>query len=231
MIKAVVFDLDNTLVDFMKVKRRAVEAAAEAMIDAGLNASREKTVERIFTMYNREGIEDQRVFDKMLVEEYGEIDYRILAAGILGYRKAKEGAMSLYPHARLTLTHLVRMGLKLAIVSDAPRLSAWLRLVSLGLDPFFDAVVSYDDTGFRKPNPAPFRLALEKLKVDPSEAVMIGDWAERDMVGAKALGMRTVFARYGDDFNTADPGADFEIPDIAQLVDIVKKINGAVAHV
>lgn len=225
MIKAVIFDLDNTLVDFMKVKRRAVEAAADAMIDSGLDSSREKTVERIFKMYNREGIEDQRVFDKILVEEYGEIDYRILAAGILGYRKAKEGSMFLYPHVRHTLTRLTRMGIKLAIVSDAPRLSAWMRLVHFGLDPYFETVVSYDDTGFRKPNPAPFKLALEKLQVTPQEAIMIGDWAERDMVGAKALGMTTVFARYGDDFNTKDPGADYEINDIAGLVDIVTKIN------
>ena len=109
--------------------------------------------------------------------------------------------------------------------TDAPRMSAWTRLVSLGLDSFFDAVVANEDTGKRKPDPAPFRLALERLEVKPEEAIMIGDWAERDMVGAKALGMKTAFARYGDDFNTKDPGADYEITDIAQLVDIVRELN------
>ena len=54
---------------------------------------------------------------------------------------------------------------------------------------------------------------------------MVGDWAERDMVGAKALGMKTAFARYGDDFNTKDSGADFELADIHQLVDIIKNLN------
>jgi putative hydrolase of the HAD superfamily len=231
MIKAVIFDLDNTLVDFMKVKRRSVEAAAEAMVDAGLNATSKETTERIFKMYDKEGIEDQRVFDKILVDEYGQIDYRILAAGILAYRKAKEGAMFLYPHVRHTLTELMRANIKLAIVSDAPRLSAWMRLVSFGIEPYFESVVSYDDTGFKKPNPAPFRRALEKLKVEPGEAIMIGDWAERDMVGAKALGMKTVFARYGDDFNTKEPGADYEITDIAELVKIVHKLNKDGANV
>jgi putative hydrolase of the HAD superfamily len=56
---------------------------------------------------------------------------------------------------------------------------------------------------------------------------MIGDWAERDIAGAKALGMKTAFARYGDDFNTLEPGADFELSDINQLVDIIKKLNGS----
>jgi putative hydrolase of the HAD superfamily len=225
MIKAVIFDLDNTLVDFMKVKHRAVEAAAEAMVDAGLNSTTKKTRERIFKMYDREGIEDQRVFDKILVEEYGEIDYRILAAGILAYRKAKDGSMFLYPHVRKTLTELVRSGIRLAIVSDAPRLSAWMRLVSFGIEPYFDVVVSYDDTGFRKPNAAPFRRALDKLNVTPAEAIMVGDWAERDMVGAKAIGMKGVFARYGDNFDTKASGADFEIEDVLELVGIIKKLN------
>lgn len=226
MIKAVVFDLDNTLVNFMRVKRAAVDGAVESMIDAGLKSSKDEAVKRVFNMYDREGIEDQRVFDKMLVEEYGEIDYRILAAGVVGYRRAKEGNMVLYPHVRQTIIHLVRMGLKLGLVSDAPRMSAWTRLVSLGLAPFFDAVVANEDTGKRKPDPAPFKLVLARLGVKAEDSIMIGDWAERDMVGAKALGMKTAFARYGDDFNTKDAGADYELADIFQLVDIVKNLNG-----
>jgi putative hydrolase of the HAD superfamily len=160
-------------------------------------------------------------------EQYGEIDYRILAAGIVGYRRAKEGHMVLYPHVRMTFAHLLKLGLKIAIVSDAPRMSVWTRLVSLGLDAFLDAVVTHDDTGKKKPDPAPFRLALTRLGVAAEEAIMIGDWAERDIVGAKALGMRTVFARYGDDFNTKDSGADFEAADILELVEIIKKVNAA----
>jgi len=224
-IKAVIFDLDNTLVNFTQAKRLAVEAAVEAMIDAGLKAGKEETVARVYKIYEREGIEDQQIFDKMLAEEYGEIDYRILAAGITGYRRAKAGNMVLYPHVRITLTQLLKMGLKLAIVSDAPRLLAWLRLVSMGLDPFFDVVVAFDDTGKRKPDPAPFQLALDRLGVKPPDALMIGDWAARDMIGSKALGMVSVFARYGDDFNTQNSGADYEITDVVQLVDIVRKIN------
>lgn len=210
----------------MRVKREAVEGAVDAMIDAGLNAKKEDAIQRVFNMYDREGIEDQRVFDKMLAEEYGEIDHRVLAAGIIGYRRAKEGHMVLYPGVRLTIARLLQMGVKLAIVSDAPRMSVWMRLVSLGLDAIFETVVSFDDTGKKKPDPAPFQLALKRLGVAAEETMMIGDWAERDMVGAKALGMTTVFARYGDDFDTKDPGADHEINDVREILSIVRRRNG-----
>jgi len=221
-IKAVIFDFDNTLMDFMKMKRTAVEAAVDAMIDAGLPMSKQAMVDKIYAVYTKVGIEDQLIFNKVLEEEYGTVNYRYLAAGIIGYRRAKEGTLSLYPHVQNTLTGLVRMGLKLAVVSDAPRIPVWLRITALGLAQYFDVVVTSEDAGFKKPHAKPFQMAMEALQVKPAEALMIGDWAERDMVGAKQLGLTTVFARYGDTMNTKDPGADYEIDDIARLIEIVK---------
>ena len=55
---------------------------------------------------------------------------------------------------------------------------------------------------------------------------MVGDWPERDVVGAKSLGMITVFARYGDTFGTESSGADFEIDDVLELVAVVDRLNG-----
>ena len=64
MIKAVIFDFDNTLMDFMKMKRAAVESAAEAMIDAGLTFPKAELVEKIYKVYWNEGIEDQNIGTK-----------------------------------------------------------------------------------------------------------------------------------------------------------------------
>ena len=47
MIKAIIFDLDNTLMDFMKMKGRAIDAAITAMIDAGLEISKEQAKAKI----------------------------------------------------------------------------------------------------------------------------------------------------------------------------------------
>jgi putative hydrolase of the HAD superfamily len=221
VIRAVIFDLDNTLVDFMTMKRRAVDAAVDAMIDAGLGVRKEDARARIFAIYDARGIEYQRVFDDFLAAETGRVDPRILAAGIVAYRRAREALLVLYPHVTLTLVGLVKRGIRLAVVSDAPRMEAWLRVCHLRLHHLFDHVVTLDDTGARKPSPEPFRRALELLGVGPHEALMVGDWPERDVAGAGALGIRTVFARYGDTFGTAGSGADFEIADASELLPLV----------
>ena len=54
---------------------------------------------------------------------------------------------------------------------------------------------------------------------------MVGDWPERDVVGAKKIGMKTAFARYGDTFGTVNSGADWDLDNIFQLVKIIKQNN------
>lgn len=227
MVKAVILDIDNTLMDFMRMKRAAVDAAADAMIDAGLTMGKEDLREKIFEIYWKEGIEDQNIFDKVLMKEFGKVDYKILAAGIIGYKRAKEGHFTLYPHVKMALTDLLKMGVRMGVVSDAPRLSVWMRIVGLGLHHYFDHVVTFDDTGEKKPSPKPFEKILSLMKCEPAEAIMVGDWAERDIKGAKALGMRTAWAKYGNEFDTPVSGADFELNDIYDLVAILKEINAA----
>ena len=227
MIKAVIFDIDNTLTDFMKMKRAAVDSAVDGMIDAGLKVEKQAMVEKIFELYWKEGVEDQKIFDKVLTKEFGAVDYKVLAAAIIGYRRAKAGTMALYPHVTLALTELMKLGIHTVVVSDAPRLEVWLRIVSLGLHHSFDRVITSEDTGFKKPNPAPFRKALEVLGTKPEETIMIGDWADRDIAGAKALGIRTAWAKYGNTFDTKpkESGAEFELEDVYELVEIIRAEN------
>ncbi|MBN1164064.1 MAG: HAD-IA family hydrolase [Candidatus Krumholzibacteriota bacterium] len=226
MIKLIIFDLDNTLTDFIRMKDSSIEAAIKAMIDAGLDFPAPRIHAEIYQIYAEEGIEYQKVFNKLLVKLIGQVDYRILAAGIVAYRKAREAALVLYPHVNRTLLTLIKRQIKLAVVSDAPRQEAWLRLCYLQLQHIFDVVVAFEDTGEHKPSPEPFRMVLSRLGMKPEEALMIGDWPERDIVGASELGIKTVFARYGDTFGTRDSGADYDVEDISELIKIVDNLNG-----
>jgi putative hydrolase of the HAD superfamily len=195
------------------------------MIDAGLGLKPEEAQERIDAIYKERGIEFQSVFDQLLYDVFQKVDYKILSAGVIAYRRAREAALVPYPHVNMTLVALLKRGIKLAVVSDAPSREAWLRLCYLNFHHLFDTVVTFEDTRERKPSPAPFLRALELLKVRPEETLMVGDWAERDMVGAAQVGITTVFARYGDTFGTVDSNAKYDLNDVSELLQVIDMEN------
>ncbi len=227
-IKGVIFDLDNTLLDFMKMKEVAVKSAIRGMIEAGLEADERESFKDIISIYEEFGWENQKVFDVFLNKSIGYVDNKFLAAGIVAYRRSREANLLAYPNVNRTLINLTKLGIKLAVVSDAPSREAWMRIYYLNLYHFFDAVITFDDSGERKPSSKPFEMALKILNLEPQDSLMIGDWPERDVVGAKQIGMRTAFAVYGDTFGTKDSGADWDIKDISEIISIIKKINNIV---
>jgi len=220
MIDAILFDLDNTLIDFMLMKRKACEAAIDAMISAGLKMHKEKAMKLLFELYGEKGIEYNKIFQEFLEKATGGIDYRVLAEGIVAYRKAQVSYVKPYPGTVKTLVRLKERGMKLGIVSDAPSVNAWIRLVEMRLEDFFDVVVTFDETGQKKPSKAPFLRAIEKLGVRPEKTLFVGDWPERDIRGAKALGMRTAFAKYGN-LVKAKSNADHVLERIEDLLKVV----------
>ena len=227
MIKAIIFDLDNTLLDFMKMKEFAVKAAIKGMIEAGLMVNEDDSYNEIVAIYEKLGWENQKVFDVFIEKQIGHVEHKYLAAGIVAYRRAREANLMAYPNVNKTLMALAKSGIKLGVVSDAPSREAWMRIYYLNLYHFFDVVITFDDTGERKPSEKPFKMCLDALNLDPEETIMVGDWPERDVVGAQKIGMKTAFARYGDTFGTVHSGADWDLNDIYQLVMIISEYNGS----
>jgi putative hydrolase of the HAD superfamily len=223
MIEAILFDLDNTLIDFMTMKRKSCEAAIEAMISAGLRMDRKKAMDILFELYGEKGIEYNRIFQDFLNKTTGRVDYKILAEGIVAYRKAQAAYVKPYPGTVKTLVRLKEKGLKLGIVSDAPSVNAWIRLVEMRLEDFFDVVVTFHDTGEKKPSKLPFLKAVKEIGVEPAKIIFVGDWPERDIKGAKAVGMKTAFARYGSSKKAGRSkcGADYVLDRIDGLLGIV----------
>ncbi len=225
MIKAVLFDLDNTLVDFLRMKKTSVDAAVSAMIDAGLPMKKEKALKMLWDLYDDYGIEYGNILQEFLTKALGRIEWKMLSNGIIAYRRVKTTFLEPYPHVMQTLIKLKGRGYKLAVVSDAPRMRAWLRLASMKLTEFFDVVVTMDDAGGKlKPDPEPYELALKKLGLRPQEVIFIGDNPDRDILGASRLGIKTVHAKYGEWKKPGKDSAkpDYEVEDIADLLKILK---------
>jgi len=227
MIRTIIFDLDNTLIDFWKFKTKSVDAAINAMIKAGLKIKKRDAMKIIHNLYRIYGMEYKYLFQELLKRVRGKIDYRILGHALVAYRKTRGNLLVSYRGVKPTLRKLKEQGYKLAIISDAPKLKAWVRLVSMGIDEFFDVVITFDDTGKRKPNNLPFRKTLKKMRIKPEEALMVGDSIKRDIIGARTLGIKTVFAKYGyrgKQKNKTRP-FDFEIERIEDLLEVLGNLK------
>ena len=78
MIKAIIFDIDNTLLDFMTMKSNAINAAVDGMIANGLPIEKDLAIKQIFDIYNFKGYEHQKVLNDFIVNTIDSIDYKIL---------------------------------------------------------------------------------------------------------------------------------------------------------
>ncbi|MBI5227664.1 HAD family hydrolase [Candidatus Micrarchaeota archaeon] len=81
-------------------------------------------------------------------------------------------------------------------------------------------MITHSDTHKFKPHPSAFTLALKKLSVLPDAVLFVGDNPTRDIKGAKAVGMRTCLAKYGQMFKSNDI-ADYEIEKFEELLGLI----------
>jgi len=132
----------------------------------------------------------------------------------------KHLGMQLYPDVIDVLRAVHEMGLRVALNTNRPCTADMLApdLPHFGLDALVDVVVCSGDTGFVKPHPSTFELALDRLGLPARAVVMVGDSCERDCAGAKAVGMHTVLKLNGRYPDSICPHADFEIHDLAELL-------------
>ncbi len=225
MLQAVVFDLDNTLVNFWAFKKEASREAAKAMVAAGLPMSAERAEALIFNIYKTHGVEYQQTFSDV-IKPFGfekPVFEKIRDAGIVAYLRKKGAVLKPYDGVVETLAELKKT-YRLAVLTDAPREQAHQRLAFTGLAEYFDEVGTFHDTNVMKPGAEPFLSICKKLKVEPAHALMVGDNPARDMKGARDVGMKTCLAKYDPYFENEGPRSDFEIEKPADLLEVVKKI-------
>lgn len=221
MIKAILMDCDNTLIDFMRMKRLATNNAAKAMVKAGLNMPLKKAKEQLFKTYMKVGIESRKPFT-IFLKNHRQFNEKMLAAGINAYNSSKIKHLKPYKDVIPTLKKL-KKHYKLGVISDAPRLKLYQRLDAMKITDFFDVIIGYEDTGRKKPSKLPFKKALNELNVKPEEALFIGDWPDKDVKGAKQIGMKTVFARYGYLWQGKIVYADYKAVHFKDLLKILKQ--------
>jgi len=224
-IRAILFDLDNTLIDFIRMKEESCRAAVKAMVASGLRMKEEQAYARLMKTYFDVGIESNIAFSEFL-KSVDQFDHKILAAGINTYLKTKNKFLKPYPNVKSVLGKLKRKSIILSILTDAPKTKAFQRLLGMRIEPYFKFVVGHEDTNKSKHTSLPLLLALEMLRkeipeIANSEILMVGDSIEKDIDPAKKLGLRTALAKYGQ--LTAEIGfADYQLLNFKEIIEIIE---------
>jgi len=226
--KAILFDLDETLIDAqagLKATHRAVARrlcqylarsgakVSEESIRAKLRALDDRM--NVATKYNRDAwwpvllgkIDAEQKISRSLVKELTRLYWATFA-----------GTSEPYPDAGATLVYLKKKGYKLGVVTDTDGSKGWKkrRIKRFRFAGFFNTIViSGEDTPHTKPNPESFLLAASKLGLRASDCVFVGDKPFTDIKGAKAAGMRTILLKRRD--WAIGERADFTINSLAEL--------------
>jgi pyrophosphatase PpaX len=208
--RTVLFDLDGTLIDSGAMILASFRHATRTVL------RREIPDEQLVAAVGGSSIQAQmRTFDPDRVDELVRV-YR-------EHNATLHDELEAFPGVHDLLERLQGQGRRLGIVTAKRRQTVQLAFDRLGIEEFFDAVVTTDDTDNHKPHPEPVLLALEQLDSEPSEAAFVGD-SPFDVQAGKAAGVFTVGVSWGK-IHPAERllalGADVIAHSPAELVDVL----------
>lgn len=188
--RAVLFDLDGTLIDSIELIVRSYEHTMRAH---GLpSPGRDEWIRWLGTPLKHQFA--------LLVGECSDRDQRVdeLIRTYRAWNQAHHDELvKPYPAVREALAGLAAEGRTLGVVTSKMRASAQRGLAHVGLDPaWFSCCVSLEDTERHKPHPDPLLCALRQLELEPAEAVYVGD-SPHDAACAQAAGAEPVAVRWG----------------------------------
>ncbi len=195
MIAAVLFDLDETLLD-RRVSLTGFLADQHGRFAERLGGvSPELWHTRFLALDDRGRVPKSVVYPALLAEFGGDPD---LADALLAdYRERCCGYAQPVPGALEVLCALREAGLALAIVSNGETAFQHRHVDALGLGRLVDAVLISEQEGLRKPEPALFHRAADRLATAPRNCLFVGDDPAADILGAGRTGMRTAWLRRG----------------------------------
>lgn len=228
-IEAVLFDLDGTLIDSVPDLAASID---QMLLSMGQPAAGETKVNRwvgngAIALVQRALLDDDRG-DELHRKQFAnahEDDRYVVAYGIFEstYAQRLIHATGLYPGVNEVLAKLDSADIKMALVTNKPRIFTLPLLKGLNIHRYFSEVICGDDLPHKKPHPLPVITALEKLSVNANNAVMVGD-SVSDVTSAQQAGVNTIAVTYGYNHGIAitdsrnDVQADVFIDEIQQLL-------------
>lgn len=218
MIKAVLFDFDETLQDRTAAFEKYMDTfLSEFCPDIG-EAEREKRKEDMRVTGNG-GYVNREEWYQGLIDLWGwknAPSKTVLAA----HYDTKFGDHNvIFPHSIPLLKELRARGYITGVITNGPSVLQNHKMDTSGLRPYCDIVVVSGDVGVHKPDPALFQYTADKLGLDPGECTYVGDHPVNDIQGALDAGMHAIRMNWGW-FKDRDLRSD--VPVITDILDVLK---------
>lgn len=216
-IKAVLFDLDGTLLDRDASLLQFVHDQYDRYSQLQF-VERDIFVKRFIELDSHGYVWKDKVYQQLIAEfSIKELEWtELLDDYLIGFQRHCIG----FPNLMSMLTQLKNDGIKLALVSNAYGKFQYDNFRALGISHLFDEVLISEWEGLRKPDPAIFIRALSKLGVKAEEALFVGDHPENDIRASRAVGIHAVWKQNTQFSN--EVFADAIINDLEELTQLVR---------
>lgn len=219
-VKAVLFDLDDTLQD----RALAFEGYCTYFLSKYFpELTPEQHAARVGQMEHtvNGGYIDRNVYFHALQEDWNWRDGPEPQALSREYDELFGHYVHPFQNSKGTLLELRRRGYYTGIITNGPSVLQNTKLNASGLRPLVDVTIVSSDAGVAKPAPEIFWLAAEKLRVSPQECLYVGDHPVNDVQGAFGAGMQAVWMQYGTFQERQIDGAVPVIQEISQILDLL----------
>lgn len=224
-VKAIIFAIDDVLYDAFLQKSNARLSAVKAMIEAGLPVDVETGYRKLEEIVKELGPNNNRHFDSLLEKLGLKWDPAVVAAGVVAYRNTNPVFLKPYPDTVPTLLRLREMGMKLGIASSGRSVKEWEKLINLGLQHLFQAVVVSEDLKLNQLTEQVLEQVARQLNVDIRKTAYIGVDPDSEINVANRAGLNTIRLRKGQaklEKGTTNPR--YEINKLSEIIQLLSKL-------
>ncbi|MCM3734947.1 HAD family hydrolase [Bacillus cytotoxicus] len=223
MIKAVIFDLDGTLLDRDHSLNLFVRDQYKRYINEFKYIPEEEYVTRFIELDNKGYVWKDKVYEQLL-REYG-ISSLTREQLLEDYINNFQHHCTPFSHLENVLQELKNRGFLLGMITNGFTEFQLLNICSLELEKYMDTILVSEQEGMKKPQAEIFLRALERLGVEPEESIYIGDHPENDVIGARNVGMHAIWKK--DTFWGQVFVDEHVIEDLQELLDVVNTFQKA----
>lgn len=220
MIKAVVFDLDGTLLDRDASVRKFIEDQYERLHKWLGHIPKRQYVSAFITLDCRGYVWKDKVYQQMITDlKIRKVSWQTL---LDDYVERFQNHCIPFPNLLSMLEHLKSNTIRLGMITNGKGQFQMDNIRALGIENYFDTILVSEWEGIKKPQSEIFKRALQQLDVLPSESIYVGDHPENDVEGAKNTGMLGIWKK---DKQWKHVEADYVIEDLKEIPLIVHTLN------